>query len=121
MRRRHPEPAVPPDLLGYVDEMAQHCVDLTDSIRTLLVNPEYDLAAKLQQDDDAVDDVHRHLFQLLTAREWPHSTTSAVDVTLLSRFFERYADHCVNVAKCIIYLATGQRVGIRTARSTPSI
>jgi len=34
--------------------------------------------------------------------------TAAVDVTLLSRFYERFADHAVEVARRIIFQVTGQ-------------
>ena len=39
----------------------------------------------------------------------PHSPAATVDVTLLSRYFERYADHAVAVAARIVYLATGYK------------
>jgi phosphate transport system protein len=32
---------------------------------------------------------------------------TAVDLTLLSRYYERFADHAVNVADRVIFLATG--------------
>lgn len=30
-----------------------------------------------------------------------------MDAALIGRFYERYADHCVNVGACIVYLVTG--------------
>ena len=33
---------------------------------------------------------------------------AAVDVTLLGRFYERFADHAVEVAKRVIFQATGR-------------
>ena len=35
----------------------------------------------------------------------------AVDVTLLARFYERYADHAVAVARRIVYVVTGRMPG----------
>jgi phosphate transport system protein len=40
-------------------------------------------------------------------REWKHGVASAVDVTLLGRFYERFADHAVEVARRVIFQATG--------------
>ena len=39
---------------------------------------------------------------------WHHGVALAVDVTLLSRFYERYADHALGVAQHVIFLATGK-------------
>ncbi len=33
----------------------------------------------------------------------------AVDVTLMARFYERYADHAVSIARRIVYTTTGTR------------
>ncbi|ALC06691.1 Phosphate-specific transport system accessory protein [Corynebacterium deserti GIMN1.010] len=107
VRRRYPEPVVPEDMRGYFKEMARLVSEMTDHIRQILIDPEPDLALEMAVSDDAVDDLHQHIMRVLTLRPWPHSTKSAVDITLLSRFYERYADHTVNVAARIIYLSTG--------------
>jgi len=65
-------------------------------------------AAKLQEEDEAMDDLHRHLFTVLMDREWSHGVAAAVDVTLLGRFYERFADHAVEVGRRVIFLVTGQ-------------
>jgi phosphate transport system protein len=41
-------------------------------------------------------------------REWKHGVAAAVDVTLLGRFYERFADHAVEVARRVIFQATGK-------------
>ena len=33
---------------------------------------------------------------------------AAIDVTLLSRYYERFADHAVSVARRVVYLVTGE-------------
>jgi phosphate transport system protein len=40
--------------------------------------------------------------------DWSHGVEAAVDVTLLSRYYERYADHAVSVARRIIHVLTGE-------------
>src|SRR5882757_7362492 len=65
-------------------------------------------AQELDSDDDAMDDLHRHMFTVLMGREWTHGVASAVDVTLLARFYERYGDHAVAVARRMVYVITGQ-------------
>ncbi|MBN9645019.1 phosphate signaling complex protein PhoU [Corynebacterium mendelii] len=109
-RRRHPASAVPEPLEGYFRELYRVVTAMTEKLRDLLIHPEdVDVAMVFGADDDAVDDIQEHLFVLLTQREWEHSTTEAVDVSMLSRYYERYADHTVNVASRIVYLSTGMK------------
>ena len=35
---------------------------------------------------------------------------TAVDLSMINRFYERFADHAVSVARRIVHQATGQRV-----------
>ena len=65
-----------------------------------------DKAAQLAYDDDAMDEIHRHLFTILD-RQWLHPVATAVDVTLLSRYYERFADHAVEIGRRVIFQATG--------------
>jgi phosphate transport system protein len=44
-------------------------------------------------------------------RQWQHGVAAAVDVTLLGRFYERFADHGVEVARRVIFQATGSTRG----------
>jgi phosphate transport system protein len=73
-----------------------------------LLSRDPEKAARLQEQDDTMDGLHRHLFTVLMAREWKHGVMAAVDVTLLSRFYERFADHAVEVARRVIFQATGE-------------
>src|SRR3546814_19588559 len=54
---------------------------------------------QLADDDDDMDNLHRHLFTVLMDREWKHGVAAAVDVTLLGRYYERFADHAVEVGR----------------------
>jgi phosphate transport system protein len=55
-----------------------------------------------------MDALHRKLFTILIG-EWDHGMAAAIDMTLLGRYYERFADHAVSVARRVIYLATGKR------------
>ena len=106
-RRRHPRCAVPEEVSGYFAEMGRVAVDLADNARQVIESQDLGRARYIRDADDAMDDLHRHLFTVLLHREWKHSMTSAVDVTLLSRYYERFADHAVEVARRTIFAATG--------------
>jgi phosphate transport system protein len=66
------------------------------------------LATELDADDDAMDGLHRHMFTVLMDPTWAHGVPAAVDLTLLARYYERFADHAVLVAREIVYAVTGQ-------------
>jgi phosphate transport system protein len=106
-RRRHPDYAVPEEVNGYFAEMGRIAVDLGASARDVVLSRDPEKAAQIRRDDDAVDELHRHLFSVLMDREWKHSVAAAVDVTLLGRFYERFADHAVEIGRRVIFEATG--------------
>ena len=74
----------------------------------MLFSRDPEKAARIREEDDAMDHLHRHLFTVLMDKEWKHGVASAVDVTLLGRFYERFADHAVQVARRVIFQATGR-------------
>jgi phosphate transport system protein len=66
------------------------------------------LAAQVEKDDDEMDLLHRQLIGVLIAPTWEHGVETAIDLTLLGRYYERYADHAVSVARRVIFLVTGK-------------
>lgn len=106
-RRRHPQHTLPEEVNGYFAEMGRVAVELSRSAQEVLETLDPEKAARIRDEDDAMDDLHRHLFSVLMDKDWKHGVTAAVDVTLLSRFYERFADHAVEVARRVIFTATG--------------
>ena len=86
-------------------------VELAEKAGRVIRTRDLDAANELEADDDAVDDIHQHMFTVLMDRNWTHGVSAAVDVALLARFYERYADHAVAVARRIVYVVTGQMPG----------
>jgi phosphate transport system protein len=107
-RRRHPQHALPEEVNGYFAEMGRVAVELGNSAQEVLITRDPEKAARIQEEDDAMDDLHRHLFTVLMDKEWKHGVAAAVDVTLLGRFYERFADHAVEVARRVIFQVTGK-------------
>jgi phosphate transport system protein len=107
-RRRHPAQALPEQVNGYFTEMGRIAVDIGNSVKEILLSGDPDRAAELDNDDDDMDNLHRHLFAVLMDREWNHGVAAAVDVTLLSRYYERFADHAVEIGRRVIFQATGE-------------
>ena len=40
---------------------------------------------------------------------WQYTNCHAVDTALISRFYERFADHCVSIARQLTFIATAER------------
>ena len=49
----------------------------------------------------------RQLFTVLLDRAWKHGVPTAVDAALLGRFYERFADHAVEVGRRVVFRVTG--------------
>ncbi|MEU5388151.1 phosphate signaling complex protein PhoU [Kitasatospora cineracea] len=118
-RLRYPETAVPNDLHPIVLEMGQLAQRLVAKAGLVIATKDVDKALELEADDDAIDALHRELFSHLLDDRWHHGIETAVDVTLVGRYYERFADHAVSVAKRVVYLVTGEHVDdfIATAES----
>ncbi|GGK58886.1 phosphate signaling complex protein PhoU [Nocardia camponoti] len=106
-RRRHPAHVLPEAVNGYFAEMGRIAVSMGAGAKEVLETRDPARAAQLDQDDEAMDDLHQHLFTLLMDRDWKHGVAAAVDVTLLGRYYERFADHAVEIGRRVIFLVTG--------------
>lgn len=106
-RRRHPDHAVPEEVNGYFAEMGRIAVDLGNNAKEVVLARDPEQAAQIGRDDEAMDVLHRHLFTLMMDKEWSHGVAAAVDVTLLGRFYERFADHAAQIGRRIVFQVTG--------------
>lgn len=106
-RLRHPECAVPEDVRSSFAEMGSRSVQLARTAQEVLATSDTGKASRLQEEDDAVDAEHRHLFTLLIDHKWQGGVGSAVDVALLGRYYERFADHAVEIGKRVVFETTG--------------
>ncbi|MEU9240402.1 phosphate signaling complex protein PhoU [Streptomyces shenzhenensis] len=114
-RLRYPGHAVPQDLRRTILEMSQLAQRLMAQAADVLVTHDLDAAVQMEQDDDRIDELHRSVFQHLMDDRWHHGVETAVDVTLLGRYYERFADHAVSVARHVVFLVTGEHVAELTA------
>ncbi|SCL13945.1 phosphate transport system protein [Micromonospora nigra] len=103
---RHPVAVVPErarDVMGVLTGATARIADKTALV--LATRDQLD-AMQLGLDDDEVDAAQARLLSMLVAG-WPYGVESAIDLALLGRYYERYADHAVNVARQVVYLVTG--------------
>ncbi|HEY0486398.1 MAG TPA: phosphate signaling complex protein PhoU [Mycobacteriales bacterium] len=107
-RRRYPASAVPPELRATILEMGQVAQRIVAKAGSVIAGHDAELAAELENDDDVMDALHRKLFRIVLDDDWAHGMEAAIDITLLGRFYERFADHAVSVARRVVYLVTGE-------------
>jgi phosphate transport system protein len=107
-RYRYPGTAVPEALRDTFLEMGRLDVELGRRVTTLLKNTDVNLAREIQAEDARVDELHRHIFSVVLADDWKENAMYTVDVTLASRYHERFADHVVDISSKVSYLTTGE-------------
>jgi phosphate transport system protein len=108
VRLRHPAAAVPDQLLGLIESMGVTAEKIAAKTGVVISTRDTALAAQVEKDDDEMDLLHRQLIAALIAPTWEHGVETAIDLTLLGRYYERYADHAVSVARRVIFLVTGR-------------
>ena len=106
-RLRHPNSALPDDVRASFTEMGRGAVQLARTAQEVLTTGDHAKAARLRDEDDAVDAEHQRLFTLLIDHKWQDGVCSAVDVALLGRYYERFADHAVEIGRRVIFEETG--------------
>lgn len=107
-RMRYPNRAVPAEVLPHITAMSECAIDLAAKTGEAIDSKDVHAALAIQQADEKMDELHRQIFQSLHSEHWDHPTETAVDITLLSRYYERFGDHAVAVANRIVYLVTGR-------------
>jgi phosphate transport system protein len=107
-RLRHPTCAIPDELLQTVKDMGRVAVALTNKTGVVIATRNTEMALEVERDDDEMDDLHRQLIGHLIEPTWNHGIESAIDLTLLARYYERYADHAVSISRRVYFLVTGK-------------
>ncbi|MEV4711848.1 PhoU domain-containing protein [Micromonospora sp. NPDC049374] len=104
--RRHPIGVVPEPAMPVMTALAEAAARVADKCAVVLATQDRLDAMQLGLDDDEVDAAQERLLSLLVSG-WPYGVESAIDLALLGRYYERYADQAVNVARQVVYLVTG--------------
>nr|WP_223298459.1 phosphate signaling complex protein PhoU [Candidatus Planktophila sulfonica] len=107
-RLRHPDSAVPLELQTTLQRMGHVAENMARKVGTVIESRDTALALEVETDDDEMDKLHRDLISILVSSEWKAGVASAIDITLLGRYYERFADHAVSVARRVYYLVTGE-------------
>ncbi len=109
-RRRYPSSAIPPELRDTIVEMGQVAERIVAKAGSVIASRDVQRAGELESDDDVMDELHRKLFNRMLSDDWSHGVDTAIDIALAGRYYERFADHAVSVARRVVFLVTGERV-----------
>ena len=94
----------------HIKEMANAVIHMvTDSVDSY-VKMDAELAKKVAQADDQVDDlfvkVRQELVELVRTNQ--DMAENALDLMMIAKYLERIGDHAVNVAEWVMYAITGK-------------
>jgi phosphate transport system protein len=108
VRLRYPNPSIPDELRETFQAMGQAASKIVEETGHVIESRDMTLADRIKLYDDTLDQLHRDLFTVVLSSDWAHGVEAAIDVTLLSRFYERFGDHAVSVAKRMTHIVTGE-------------
>lgn len=111
-RLRYPKCAVPDEMRESFLHMGRVAEEIVARVADIIVTQSLEGARDIEEIDDQLDELHRSMFALLAEGTWQHGSTAAVDVALLSRYYERFGDHAVTVARRVRFLVTGTLDGV---------
>ncbi len=107
VRLRFPSDVVPASIRPTFDELIEIDTRIARDLVELLSSRDLEVAKRIATANVRVNELHASVFQAIAAEGWNESASTSVDVALASRYFERFADHGVSVARKVTYLVSG--------------
>ncbi|MGB6181309.1 MAG: PhoU domain-containing protein [Rhodococcus sp. (in: high G+C Gram-positive bacteria)] len=108
-RRRYPDPIVPVHLEPHFREMSEVCLEMADRIVDALRHGDLRTIEGLEIRNDRVDALKTTVVDTVSAGDDGQDVMNAVDIALLGRYFERYADQIMDVASRIVFYVSGKK------------
>jgi phosphate transport system protein len=106
-RLRYPVLTIPELLRPTFDELASLDIRISRQVTSLLETRDLTLVTDIQATKARINELHRSVFGAIAGPVWQETAATTVDVTLASRYLERFGDHGVSVARKVSYLVTG--------------
>jgi phosphate transport system protein len=107
-RIAHPSCVVPAEFTGAFTELGRIAAGMADRLVDLLCHPGVGGYAELDETDQGVDAIHADIMTRITSPSWEYGVPCATSLALLARYYERFADQTVSVAKRIDFVLTGR-------------
>ena len=97
------------DNMELIEEMAQETIKMVTNSVDAFVKKDIALAQQVIEQDDIVDDyfskIKSGIISLIS--ENTNDGEFALDILMISKYFERIGDHATNIAEWVIYSVTG--------------
>jgi phosphate transport system protein len=95
-----------------LDGMSRKALAMLSASLDALMRLDAELARKVRDDDDEVDELHRQMYVRIWAavRKHPDQAEALLSYLSASRHLERIADSATNIAEDVIYLVEGEIV-----------
>ncbi|MBW0009512.1 MAG: phosphate signaling complex protein PhoU, partial [Pseudonocardiales bacterium] len=106
-RMKHPTVPIPGDVRPVFARMSLLATSLAQDAANAIESQDPLSAHRLAQADEEVDALRRRVFRILFSEDWSHGVEPAVDAALIGRYYERFADHAVAIARQVSFLVTG--------------
>ena len=92
-----------------IQGMAKETTDMVIKSIEAFVNKDIELAKKVIEQDDLVDDLFMKVKQelILLINKSAENGEQAADILMVAKYFERIGDHATNIAEWVIYSITG--------------
>lgn len=93
-----------------IDELFKFVVNMFKESLRAYVNKDIELAQKIINDDDYVDNEYERVINMLIdykGDDYKNYLPFAIYSTLIVKYLERVADHSVNIAEWVIYIENG--------------
>jgi phosphate transport system protein len=107
-RMRYPMPVIPTDLRGLVADMGAIASQMITTADVALERGDPSTARVLRDLDREMHRLHRELFIITCSPAWEHGVPAAVDISLLSRSYELFADHAVTIGERSVHVIPQQ-------------
>ena len=107
-RMRYPNSAVPAEFTDLIASMGAEASRITEKMTVVIEFRDTTRALEVENDDDAMDQLQRKLIASLVDPNGTHNVETSIDMAFASRYYERFSDHAVSIAKRIYYIATGE-------------
>ncbi len=107
-RLRYPRQVLPQEVQPIFAEMGTLAEVIVTKTASVIVTRDLHLAPDIKRHDQEMNRLHRDLFTIVLGKSWEHGVEAAIDITLLSRFYERFADHAVTIVRRVIHIVSGE-------------
>ncbi|WP_317495900.1 phosphate signaling complex protein PhoU [Haloechinothrix sp. LS1_15] len=107
VRERDGTRVVPERFRETVVAMGVAAEHIGEQVCVALPDRDSELAVRIIRHDDRMDELLARLHRLLLDKGKHEDTVDTVNLTLIGRYYERFADHAAAIARRVIFLAGG--------------